>query len=251
MSLENSNLNFLKLETENDAQLIEDLLLEQLDLQSSISPFETTNIDGMLLKSFKSILHIPTYQDLLKNNIEQTKALSKILNSDKNHIVNFINKLLSIDFKGKFIFSYKNLSLITNILIYAFGEIKRYKISTFPEFEAKVRTIDFSKYDFNKLYLKKDYVQKKQRSATEKIVRENKNNSVLLSKFTIKEVEEDWTEIDDNYINYKNKYYAKKREISYIDNSHDNHINSSLLTDDYNYNEEHLLKLQKMMRIYL
>ena len=240
MSLENSNLNFLKLETENDAQLIEDLLLEQLDLQSSISPFETTNIDGMLLKSFKSILHIPTYQDLLKNNIEQTKALSKILNSDKNHIVNFINKLLSIDFKGKFIFSYKNLSLITNILIYAFGEIKRYKISTFPEFEAKVRTIDFSKYDFNKLYLKKDYVQKKQRSATEKIVRENKNNSVLLSKFTIKEVEEDWTEIDDNYINYKNKYYAKKREISYIDNSHDNHINSSLLTDDYNYNEEHL-----------
>ena len=240
MSLENSNLNFLKLETENDAQLIEDLLLEQLDLQSSISPFETTNIDGMLLKSFKSILHIPTYQDLLKNNIEQTKALSKIINSDKNHIVNFINKLLSIDFKGKFIFSYKNLSLITNILIYAFGEIKRYKISTFPEFEAKVRTIDFSKYDFNKLYLKKDYVQKKQRSATEKIVRENKNNSVLLSKFTIKEVEEDWTEIDDNYINYKNKYYGKKREISYIDNSHDNHINSSLLTDDYNYNEEHL-----------
>ena len=240
MSLENSNLNFLKLETENDAQLIEDLLLEQLDLQSSISPFETANIDGMLLKSFKSILHIPTYQDLLKNNIEQTKALSKIINSDKNHIVIFINKLLSIDFKGKFIFSYKNLSLITNILIYAFGEIKKYKISTFPEFEAKVRTIDFSKYDFNKLYLKKDYVQKKQRSATEKIVRENKNNSVLLSKFTIKEVEEDWTEIDDNYINYKNKYYGKKREISYIDNSHDNHINSSLLTDDYNYNEEHL-----------
>ena len=240
MSLENSNLNFLKLETENDAQLIEDLLLEQLDLQSSISPFETANIDGMLLKSFKSILHIPTYQDLLKNNIEQTKALSKIINSDKNHIVNFINKILSIDFKGKFIFSYKNLSLITNILIYAFGEIKRYKISTFPEFEAKIRTIDFSKYDFNKLYLKKDYVQKKQRSATEKIVRENKNNSVLLSKFTIKEVEEDWTEIDDNYINYKNKYYGKKREISYIDNSHDNHINSSLLTDDYNYNEEHL-----------
>ena len=114
MSVENSNLNFLKLEAENDAQLIEDLVLEQLDLQSSISPFETANIDGMLLKSFRSILHIPTYQDLLKNNIEQTKALSKIINSDKNNIVNYIRKLLSMDYKGKFIFSYKNLSLITN-----------------------------------------------------------------------------------------------------------------------------------------
>ena len=241
MSVENSNLNFLKLEAENDAQLIEDLVLEQLDLQSSISPFETANIDGMLLKSFRSILHISTYQDLLKNNIEQTKALSKIINSDKNNIVNYIRKLLSMDYKGKFIFSYKNLSLITNILIYAFGEIKRYKISTFLEFEAKIRSLDFSKYDFNKIYLKKDYMQKKPRSTTEKIVRENKSNPVFLSKFTIKEVDEDWTEInDDNNITYKNKYYGKKREISYIDNSHENHINSSLLTDDYNYDEEHI-----------
>ena len=120
MSVEDSNLNFLKIDTENDAQLIEDLILEQLDLQSSISPFETANIDGMLLKSFRSILHIPTYQDLLKNDIEQVKSLSKIINSDKNNIINFIKKILSIDFKGKFIFSYKNLIMIINILIYIF-----------------------------------------------------------------------------------------------------------------------------------
>ena len=244
MSVEDSNLNFLKIDTENDAQLIEDLILEQLDLQSSISPFETANIDGMLLKSFRSILHIPTYQDLLKNDIEQVKSLSKIINSDKNNIINFIKKLLSIDFKGKFIFSYKNLIMITNILIYVFGEIKKYKLSTFFEFEFKIKSINFSQYDFNKLYLIKDYKQKTQRSLTEKIVRENKTNTVLLSKLALKEIDKDWIEIDDdnNYTKCENKYYRKKRDISYIDNNHENFINSSLLTDDYDYDEENIYK---------
>lgn len=129
-------------------------------MKSSISPYETANIDGMLLKSFKSVLHIPTYQDLLKVDIEQAKSLSKLINADKNNIINLINRLLSIDFRGRFIFSQKNLNIICNILIFILGELKKYKISTYVELENKIRVIDFSKYDFNKSYLKEEYVKK-------------------------------------------------------------------------------------------
>ena len=113
MASDNTNINFLKLDTENGSELIEDLDLEQMELTTSISPFETAYIDGMLIKSFKSILHIPTYQDLVKIDIELAKSLSKIINSDKNQLNNIMNRLLSIDFKDNFIFSQNNLSLIS------------------------------------------------------------------------------------------------------------------------------------------
>jgi hypothetical protein len=154
MDFENTNSFFLKLDTENGAHLIEDLDLEKIDLLSSLSPLETASIDGMLLKSFKSILHIPTYQDLVKIDIEMAKTLSKLLNVDKNtNINNIINKLLSIDFREQFIFSEKNLSIICNILIYAIGELKKFKVTTYMELEAKIKSINFSKYDFQDLVL--------------------------------------------------------------------------------------------------
>ena len=71
MDSEYTSSFFLKLDTESEPKLISDLYYEKMDLQSSIFPLETASIDGTLLKSFKSILHIPTYQDLLKNNIDQ------------------------------------------------------------------------------------------------------------------------------------------------------------------------------------
>ena len=120
MASDNTNINFLKLDTENGSELIEDLDLEQMELTTSISPFETAYIDGMLIKSFKSILHIRTYQDLVKIDIELAKSLSKIINSDKNQLNNIMNRLLSIDFKDNFIFFYNNLSLISIILINIF-----------------------------------------------------------------------------------------------------------------------------------
>ena len=236
MTSQNTIINFLKINTENNSELIEDLDLEQLDLLSSISPFETANIDGMLLKSFKSILHIPTYQDLLKCNLDQAKSLSKLLNSDKNSAISNINRLLSINFREQFIFSKLNLSIICHILIFVFGELKRYKIPTYAEFEAKIKAIDFSKYNFDQAYLKKEYLEN--RSQTSKIKRENRITPETLSKISVKEIEDDWTEIDSNNINYENKYYKKEKGISYIDNDYENYIHSSLLTKDYNYDEE-------------
>lgn len=235
MNSEDSNINFLKLNTENNAVLIEDLDLEQLDLKSSISPYETANIDGMLLKSFKSVLHIPTYQDLLKVDIEQAKFLSKLINADKNNIINLINRLLSIDFRGRFIFSQKNLNIICNILIFILGELKKYKISTYVELENKIRAIDFSKYDFNKSYLKEEYVKKRSQSVRN---RDARINTAILSRLSVKELDEDWTEIDDTNINYENKNYGIKKGIPYIDIIYENYIYSSLLTKDYNYDEE-------------
>ena len=235
MNSEVSNINFLKLNTENNAVLIEDLDLEKLDLLSSISPYETANIDGMLLKSFKSVLHIPSYQDLLKIDIEQAKSLSKLLNTDKNNIVNLINRLLSIDFREKFIFSQKNLSIICNILIFILGELKKYKITTFVELENKIKAVDFSKYNFDKTYLKEEYVKKRSQSLRN---RDTRINTVMLNRLSVKEVEEDWTEIDDTNINYENKNYGIKKGIPYIDIEYGNYIYSSLLTKDYNYDEE-------------
>ena len=238
MTSDNLNINFLKLNTENNTNLIEDLDLEKLDLLSSISPYETDNIDGMLLKSFKSVLHIPTYQDLLKINIEQAKSLSKIINADKNNIISIINRLLSIDFRGKFIFSQKNLKIICNILIYVFGELKKYKISTFIELENKIKYLDFSKYKFEQIYLKEEYLKKRYKSF--KIKRDKRINTAMLSKLSVRELDEDWTEIDDNNINYENKNYGEQRGIPYIDNIYENYVYSSLLTKDYNYDEEQI-----------
>ena len=239
MDFENTNSFFLKLDTENGAHLIEDLDLEKIDLLSSLSPLETASIDGMLLKSFKSILHIPTYQDLVKIDIEMAKTLSKLLNVDKNtNINNIINKLLSIDFREQFIFSEKNLSIICNILIYAIGELKKFKVTTYMELEAKIKSINFSKYDFIASYLKKDCFDKKNQNFH--ISREQKINSVLLSKISIKEIDEEWTEIDEKKINFENKNYSKRKGYSYIDNYYENFMFSSLLNKDHNYDEEEI-----------
>ena len=238
MDSEYTNSFFLKLDTESDAKLIHDLYYEKMELLSSIFPLETASIDGTLLKSFKSILHIPTYQDLLKINIEQAKSLSKLLNINKNNLNNIMNKLLSIDFKQQFIFCQKNLDIICNILIYAFGEKKKIKISTYDEFESKVKSLDFSKYDFIKTHLKKETLEKK--NSNLRIHREQKLNAGLLSNMTIKEINDDWTEIDNDKINFENKYYSKKRGFSYIDNNYKNFVFSSLLYPEYNYNEEQL-----------
>ena len=238
MDSENTSSFFLKLDTENNATLIKDLYVEKMELLSSLYPLETASIDGTLLKSFKTILHIPTNQDLFKTNIDQAKSLSKLLNINKNNINKIINKLLSIDFKQQFIFSQKNLNIICNILIYAFGELKKYKVSTFIELESKIISIDFSKTDFIKKYLKQECLDKK--ISNLRIHREQKLNAALLSNITMKVINGDWTEIEDTKLIYENRYYSKKKGFSYIDNNYKNFIFSSQLYPDHNYDEEQL-----------
>ena len=132
------NINFLKLNTENNAELIEDLRFEHIDLTSTISTYVTANLDRELLKLFESKLNIPTYQDLIKYDIDQAKPLSKLLNANKNKLNDYINQILSIDFREKFVFCQENLLIICYILIFTFGELKKYKVSTLSDLENKI-----------------------------------------------------------------------------------------------------------------
>ena len=153
------NINFLKLNSENKTELIEDLAYEKLNLYSTISTYETDNLDKTLLKLFESVLHIPTYQDIIKYDIDQVKPLSKLMNADKNLLNDYVNQILSIDFREKFVFSQKNLLIICNILIFTFGELKKYKVYTLPDIQNKIKTINFSNYNFLKDYLNEDYCE--------------------------------------------------------------------------------------------
>ena len=99
-------LNFLKIDYNNEVKLTgaEDLELEMIDLMVSQSQFEKESIDGILLKFFKKL--IPTVQDLVKTNIELGKQFLKS-HSDKKgiNISEVVNRILSIDYREKFIFN--------------------------------------------------------------------------------------------------------------------------------------------------
>lgn len=155
-------LNFIKIDSNNNVKLIEgeDLELEMLDLITIVSPFETESIDGMLLKYFRKI--IPSSQDLLKIDVDISKQYIKNLHSDKKNSVlcDSINRILSTDYRGKFIFNKANIQDVSNILINSFNDIKKYKISSFAELQYALKKIDFKKYNFKKLYLNNEYIKK-------------------------------------------------------------------------------------------
>ena len=232
------NINFLKLNSENKTELIEDLAYEKLNLYSTISTYETDNLDKTLLKLFESVLHIPTCQDIIKYDIDQVKPLSKLMNADKNLLNDYVNQILSIDFREKFVFSQKNLLIICNILIFTFGELKKYKVYTLPDIQNKIKTINFSNYNFLKDYLNEDYLQKRNQIVNKN--KEKKKSKEFLPWFFLKETGEDLFDLDDININYENKNYGEKKGIHYIDNSFNNYIYSSLLTKDFNYDQKQI-----------
>ena len=227
-------LNFIKIDSNNNVKLIEgeDLELEMLDLMASVSPFETESIDGILLKYFKKI--IPSSQDLLKINVDISKQYIKNLHSDKKNSVlcDSINRILSTDYKGKFIFNKTNIQDVSNILINSFNDIKKYKISSFAELQYVLQKIDFKKYNFKKLYLNNEYI--KNRRST---LNHPSASTSISSNVIIKELYEESSEFDD-FPKYVNRNVNKKRGITYIDNNSNNIMCSSYLTDDYNYDEE-------------
>ena len=233
-------LNYLKIDSNNNVKLIgvDDYELEMFDLMTIIPPDadEKVTIDGVLLKYFKKL--IPSLQDPLKTNIEMSKQFLKIFHPDKkNTLLNdSVNRILSTDFKGKFIFNKTNLIDVTIILSSAFSEIKKYKITNNSEFNLAVRKIDFQKYKFNKIYLNNEYL--KNRSNTLNFPNNSMTSNSSNSSITpIKELYDENIENDDNIKNV-NKSNNKKTGITYIDNNYKNIICSSNLTDNYNYDEE-------------
>ena len=202
------NINFLKLNTENNAELIEDLRFEHIDLTSTISTYVTANLDRELLKLFESKLNIPAYQDLIKYDIDQAKPLSKLLNANKNKLNDYINQILSIDFREKFVFCQENLLIICNILIFTFGELKKYKVSTLSDLENKISSINFSKYNFERDYLKEDYLQKRNQIVKDK--KGKTSTKEFLPWFFLKDTGIDLFGIDDINVNCENTIKHKK-----------------------------------------
>ena len=232
------NINFLKLNTENNAELIEDLRYEHIDLTSTISTYVTANLDRELLKLFESKLNIPTYQDLIKYDIDQAKPLSKLLNANKNKLNDYINQILSIDFREKFVFCQENLLIICYILIFTFGELKKYKVSTLSDLENKISSINFSKYNFERDYLKEDYLQKRNQIVKDK--KGKTSTKEFLPWFFLKDTGIDLFGIDDINVNCENINIGEKKGLPYIDNKYKNYIYSSLLTKDFNYDQRQI-----------
>ena len=232
-------LNFIKIDSNNNVKLIEgeDLELEMLDLITIVSPFETESIDGMLLKYFRKI--IPSSQDLLKIDVDISKQYIKNLHSDKKNSVlcDSINRILSTDYRGKFIFNKANIQDVSNILINSFNDIKKYKISSFAELQYALKKIDFKKYNFKKLYLNNEYIKNRRNT-----LNHQSTSTSISSNIIAKELYEESSENDD-FPKYVNRNFNKQRGITYIDNNSNNIMYSSYLTDDYNYDEEITAKI--------
>ena len=237
-------LNFIKIDSDNNIKLIgtDDLELEMLDLMTCVSPFEMESIDGILLKFFRQF--IPKVQDLVQTNIELIKKNKKLTHPDKktNLINDSINRILSTDFKDTFIFNKTNIEDVYNILSNCFLDIKKYKISSYDDLKEALKKLKFEKYKIDKLYFNNDYLKNKMNINTSRNSSIRSASTFPSSFATIKELNDEASELDDNTQKYTNRYFNKPLEITYIDNNIKNIINSSILTSDYNYNEEEVSK---------
>ena len=237
-------LNFIKIDSDNNIKLIgtDDLELEMLDLMTCVSPFEMESIDGILLKFFRQF--IPKVQDLVQTNIELIKKNKKLTHPDKktNLINDSINRILSTDFKDTFIFNKTNIEDVYNILSNSFLDIKKYKISSYDDLKEALKKLKFEKYKIDKLYFNNDYLKNKMNINTSRNSSIRSASTFPSSFATIKELNDEASELDDNTQKYTNRYFNKPLEITYIDNNIKSIINSSILTSDYNYNEEEVSK---------
>ena len=240
-------LNYLKINCNNDAKLTapEDYELEMFDLITIIPPDaeEKGKIDGVLLKYYKKF--IPPLQDLLKTNIDLGKQFQKNFHFDKKNTALYesVNRILSTDFKGKFIFNKINVQDVSIILSSAFSETKKYKISNFAEFNQALKKIDFQKYKFDKLYLNNEFVKNRSNTLNQtRSIRSNSSNSSITPNTPIKMLYDENIEIEDTLLYNKKKNFNNQYGISFIDNNYKNIICSSDLTDDYIYDEELVAK---------
>ena len=220
---EEFELNFLKIDSNNNIKLIEvaDYELEWLDLFTSISSFKSESIDGILLKFFKKF--IPSTKDIVNTSVELIK---KFYNADKKglEVLESINRILSTNFGNEFIFNKTNIQDVCNILAKKFNDIKKL-LSDLEEFQKVIKKINFNQYNIDKNFLSKEYMKKRKISSN--------YQPGDFKERDLMDTEED---------KYLNKYFNKKTGVTYIDNNPRDVINSSKLTKDYNYNQEEASK---------
>ena len=245
-SEEEFELNYLKIDTKNDIRLLgkEDFEMETISFMSVINVFGEEKIGKSLLLFLKKI--IPETTDILKVNLDYSKQFLKRINLDKKAYYSSINHILATDYKDKFIFNKTNLQDVSNILAYAFNEIKKYKINTSKDFKNIISQIKFEKYDFFKIFANYEYLKNRDKEKNDQTLSRGSSQckSTTYSSYStqLKDIYEETSEYDENNLLDLNKYHSEAKGIYYIDNKPKNIICSSILTNNYNYNEEEELK---------
>jgi hypothetical protein len=239
---EEFELNYIKIDSKNDIRLLEtkDYEKEITTFFKAVNKYENENIDHNISSFLKKI--IPENSDILKLNIDYSKQFLKILNSDKKKGFNSsINHFLATDFKDQFIFNKKNLLDVCNILTLSFNEIKKegknYKILNGKDFINAIDHVKVNKYDFFKIFVNSEYLKNREKTDQTVSSSSSRGKSTAFSSFSIQVKEDDNFE-EENL----NRYHNEARGIYYVDTNVKNVICSSMLTDDYNYNEEEELK---------
>ena len=245
-SEEEFELNYLKIDTKNDIRLLgkEDFEMETISFMSVINVFGEEKIGKSLLLFLKKI--IPETTDILKVNLDYSKQFLKRINLDKKAYYSSVNHILATDYKDKFIFNKTNLQDVSNILAYAFNEIKKYKINTSKDFKNIISQIKFEKYDFFKIFANYEYLKNRDKEKNDQTLSRGSSQckSTTYSSYStqLKDIYEETSEYDENNLLDLNKYHSEAKGIYYIDNKPKNIICSSILTNNYNYNEEEELK---------
>lgn len=234
---EEYELNYIKIDSKKEIRLLgnEDYVIEVNNFLSSALMFEQEQIGKKLEKDIKS--KFPDSIDLLKNNFDLIKEFHKSINSDKKKIYSSINRILSIDYKDKFIFNQTNVMDICRLLTIGFNELKKYKFQSFKDFKNSLSKINFEKYDFFKIYANNEYLKNKDKEKNDMSFsrQSSQNKSTTFSSLSgqIKDLSDEASSIDESNLLF-NKNHNEAKGIHYIDNNIKNIVFSSIVNNYYN-----------------
>ena len=248
-SEEEFELNYVKIDSKNDIRLLgkEDFEMETITFMTIVTEFGEEKIGKNVLSFLKKT--IPDTTDILKASQDYSKQFLKTVNMDKRKGFNAsVNRILSTDFKDRFIFNKPNLQDVCSILTYSFNELKekKYKISNAKDFKNVITQINFDKYDFFKIYANNDYLKNKDKEKIDQTLSRGSSQckSTTFSSYStpMKDLDIEPYELDEKDLIELNRYHNEAKGIHYIDYNERNIICSSMLTNNYNYNEEEELK---------
>ena len=232
-------LNYIKMDGKNEIELLskEDIEMDKLNILFLVKEFEDENIGKNLSNYLKEV--IPEGPDLFKTNLDYMKQYLKPIILDKNNLYISINRILSIDYKEKFILNQTNVQDICKLLCTSLNEIKKYKIYNYKDFREAIDIIDFSKYDFFKIYSNEDYLKNKNKEKND--INSSQSKSTTFSSFStqIKDIYDEKGSNENNLLIDLNRYHNEQKGIYYIDN--ESTVCSFLLNNDYidyNFREE-------------
>ena len=234
---EEYELNYIKIDSKKEIRLLgnEDYGIEFNNFWTSALMFEQEQIGKKLEKSIKS--KFPDPIDLLKINYDKIKEF-KSMNSDKKSLNSSINRILSTDYKDRFIFSQTNILDICRLLTIGINDLKKYKIQSFKDFKNLLSKIKFEKFDFFKIYANNEYLKNKEKDKIDTSFshQSSQNKSTTFSSLSgpIKDLFDESSSIDESNALFLNKNHNEPKGIHYIDNNIKNIVFSSMVNNYYN-----------------